>query len=157
MTPTKHEVRIRRALPHEAEALNGVIARSKRYWGYDPSFVEAYRSFLSLSPEEILHHSVSCAQVGDTIAGILSLKQAGHAEIELSHLFVEPLFIGQGIGKLLWQHGVDLARLMGDHALIFDADPHARPFYEQMGAVVEGYHVSTVIAELRIPRMRCVW
>jgi len=48
MTPTKHEVRIRRALPHEAEALNGVITRSKRYWGYDPSFVEAYRSFLGI-------------------------------------------------------------------------------------------------------------
>jgi GNAT superfamily N-acetyltransferase len=154
MTSTKHEARVRRAQPHEAEALNEVITRSKSYWGYDPSFVEAYRSFLSLSPEAIEHHPVYCAQVGDTIAGVLHVKKVGRAEIELSHLFVEPVFIGQGIGKLLWQHGVDLARSMGANALVFDADPHARPFYEQMGAVVEGYHVSAVIAELRVPRMR---
>jgi len=58
MTSTKHEARVRRALPHEAEALNEVITRSKSYGGYDPSFVEAYCSFLSLSPEAIEHHSV---------------------------------------------------------------------------------------------------
>ena len=87
MTSTKHEARVRRALPHEAEALNEVITRSKSYWGYDPSFVEAYRSFLSLSPETIEHHSVYCAQVGDTIAGVLYLKKVGHAEMELSHLY----------------------------------------------------------------------
>ena len=75
-------------------------------------------------------------------------------EIELDLLFVEPTFIGQGIGTLLWRHAIDLARSMGAKTLMFDADPHARPFYERMGAVVINDHLSTVITGLRIPRMR---
>ncbi len=156
MTSTQCEIRVRRAQPDEAEVLNEVITHSKSYWGYDPSFIEVYRSFLSLPPEAIEYHPVYCAQVGDTIAGVLCFKNVGYAEIELSHLFVEPAFIGQGIGKLLWYHAVALARSMGAKALVCDADPHACSFYKQMGAVVEGYHVSTVIAALRIPRMRYI-
>jgi GNAT superfamily N-acetyltransferase len=154
MTSTKLEALVRRAQPGEAETLNELITRSKSYWGYDQSFVEAYRSFLSLSPEAIEHNPVYCAQVGGTIAGISHFNRVGDAEIELYHLFIEPAFIGQGIGKLLWQHAIDLARSMGAKALVFDADPHARPFYEQMGAVVVGEHFSTVIDGLTITRMR---
>src|SRR5260370_12949704 len=116
MMTTRDETLVRRAQPHEAEALNELILRSKGFWGYDPSFVEAYRSFLSLSPEAIEHNPVYCAQVGDTIAGVLHFKKVGNAEIELSHLFVEPVFIGQGIGKLLWQHASDRARTLGANA-----------------------------------------
>ncbi|SRR6266581_246390 len=154
MTSTKRKALVRRAQPGEAEALNELITRSKSYWGYDPSFIEAYRSFLSLSPEAIEHHPVYCAEVESTIAGVSHFTVTSETEIELDHLFVEPTFIGQGIGKLLWQHAVDLARSMGAKALVFDADSHARPFYEQMGAVVVGSHFSTVIAGLTIPRMR---
>jgi GNAT superfamily N-acetyltransferase len=154
MTSTKRKALVRRAQPGEAEALNELITRSKSYWGYDLSFIEAYRSFLSLSPEAIEHHPVYCAEVESTIAGVSHFTVTSETEIERDHLFVEPTFIGQGIGKLLWQHAVELARSMGARALVFDADPHARPFYEQMGAVVEGYHFSTVMAGLRIPRMR---
>src|SRR5947199_10520483 len=64
MTSTKREALVRRAQSGEAEALNELITRSKSYWGYDHSFVEAYRSFLSLSPEAIEHHPVYCAKVG---------------------------------------------------------------------------------------------
>ena len=116
MTSTKREALVRRAQSGEAEALNELITRSKSYWGYDHSFVEAYRSFLSLSPEAIEHHPVYCVK----IAGISHFNRVSDAEIELSHLFIEPAFIGQGIGKLLWQHAVDLARSMGAKALVFD-------------------------------------
>ena len=50
---TRDETLVRRAHPHEAEALNELILRSKGFWGYDPSFVEAYRSFLSLFWERV--------------------------------------------------------------------------------------------------------
>jgi len=146
--------RVRRARPDEAEALNAIIMRSKSYWGYDVRFLEAYRSFLSLRPEDIEHNPVYCAEVGGTLAGISHFNWVADAEIELFHLFVDPNFIGQGIGRLLWHHAVDLTRSMGATALVFDVDPHARPFYEHLGAVVTGEHASTVIAGLTIPRLR---
>jgi len=154
MMTTRDETLVRRAQPHEAEALNELILRSKGFWGYDPSFVEAYRSFLSLSPEAIEHTPIYCAEVGSRLAGVLRLTVLNEMEIELDLLFVEPTFIGQGIGTLLWRHAIDLARSMGAKTLMFDADPHARPFYERMGAVVINDHLSTVITGLRIPRMR---
>jgi hypothetical protein len=45
MTSTRLEVRIRRALPEEAEALTALILRAKSYWGYDQSFLEACAPF----------------------------------------------------------------------------------------------------------------
>lgn len=76
------------------------------------------------------------------------------AETDLDHLFVEPTFIGHGMGGILWRHAVALARSMGATALVFGADPHAQPFYEHLGAVVVGENLSTIIPGRRTPRMR---
>ncbi len=154
MTSIRLEVRIRRALPEEANVLTELIMRAKGYWGYDQSFLELSRPVLMLTSESIERDPVHCAEVGDTIAGVSHLQRVNEAEACLVSLFVEPAFIGQGIGGLLWRHVVDLARSMGARSLVFDADPHALPFYEHMGAVVEGYMPSEVLAERMLPFMR---
>ena len=154
MTSTRLEVRIRRARPEEADALTALIMRAKGYWGYDQPFLELSRPTLTLKSESIERDPVYCAEVGDTIAGVSYLRRLNEAEVSLEDLFVDPAFIGQGIGGLLWRHAVDLAKSMGATSLVFEADPHARPFYEHMGAIVEGYNHSTVIAGRMLPRMR---
>jgi GNAT superfamily N-acetyltransferase len=157
MTSTKPEAFIRCARPDEVEALNELIMRSKSYWGYDRAFLEACRPHLMLSPEALEHDLVSCAEVGNAIAGVSHLIVVSDEEICLDHLFVEPAFIGQGIGALLWQHAVEQARQRGAKALVFGSDPHARPFYERMGAVVIGENLSTILPGRRTPRMRYEW
>lgn len=154
MTSTRLEVRIRRARPEEAETLTALIMRAKGYWGYDQSFLEMSRPILTLKSESIERDPVYCAEVEDTIAGVSYLKRLNEVEACLEDLFVDPAFIGQGIGGLLWRHVVDQAKSMSATSLVFEADPHARPFYEHMGAVVEGYNDSAVIAERKLPRMR---
>jgi len=128
--------------------------RSKSYWGYDRLFLEAYRAHLLLSAEVLEHNPVYCVEVGEAIAGVSHLIVVSDEEICLNHLFVEPAFIGQGIGSLLWRHAVEQARRRDARALVFKADPHARSFYERMGAVVEGYHLSTILPGRKVPRMR---
>jgi GNAT superfamily N-acetyltransferase len=154
MTSTRHEAFIRCARLDEVEALTELIMRSKSYWGYDRPFLEAYRAHLLLSPEALKHDPVYCAEVGEAIAGVSHLIVVSDEEICLSHLFVEPAFIGQGISALLWRHAVDQARRWGAKALVFGADPHARTFYEGMGAVVVGENLSRILPGRRIPRMR---
>lgn len=154
---TRHEVSIRCARLNEVEALNELIMRSKSYWGYDRSFLEACRPHLLLSPEALEHDPVYCAEVGDVIAGVSHLIVVSEEEICLDHLFVEPAFIGQGIGTLLWRHAVEQARRWGAKALVFGADPHARPFYERMGAIVVGEDLSTILPGRRTPCMRYEW
>lgn len=136
MTATRLKALVRRARPDEAEALNELIMRAKSYWGYDQAFLEACRPHLLLTPEAIEQHPVYCAEVGGVVAGVLHLIVVSDAEIDLDHLFVEPTFIGHGIGGILWRHALALARSMGATSLVFGVDPHAQPFYEHMGAVV---------------------
>jgi GNAT superfamily N-acetyltransferase len=157
MTSTRLEPLVRRARSDEAEALNELIMRAKAYWGYDQPFLDACRPLLILQLEEIERDYVYCAEVAGTLAGISHFKVLSDAEIDFDHLFVEPAFIGQGIGALLWRHAVNVARSIDAKALVFGADPHARPFYEHMGAVVVGESISTIIAGRRLPRMRYEW
>jgi GNAT superfamily N-acetyltransferase len=115
------------------------------------------RPILTLKTESIEHDPVYCAEVGSTVAGVSHLKKFDEMTVYLDDLFVEPAFIGRGIGGLLWRHAVDLAKTMGAKSLVFGADLHARPFYEHMGAVVEGYNLSTIVPGRKTPRMRYQW
>jgi GNAT superfamily N-acetyltransferase len=155
MPPARHDVTIRRARPDEAEVLSALMVRSKAHWGYAPAFIDAYRQSLGLTPDEIEQHPVHCAEVGGRLAGVVKVFRRDDGDAELDDLFVEPDFIGQGVGTRLWQHAVEVARSLGATALVFDADPHARGFYERLGAVVTGDRPSSVVAGLRVPRLRC--
>ena len=59
---------------------------------------------------------------------------AGAETIELALLYVEPAWIGRGIGRALFRHAADLAFSRGGRQLSILADPHAAPFYQAQGA-----------------------
>ena len=151
---TGAEVCIRRAQPEEAEALTELIMRSKAQWGYDAAFLEACRADLTLRPESITRDYVVCAEVGGVVAGVAHVLMQDDGEAYLDDLFVEPAYMGQGVGKLLWGHAVEWAVAQGATAMVFGADPNARPFYERMGAAVVGEIVSTIVKGRTTPRMR---
>lgn len=153
-TTTRLDALIRRGRPDEAEALNELIMRSLAHWGYDEVFLEANRARLRLPPEDIERHPVYCAEVEGTVVGVAHLVASSEDEVSLHHLFVEPAFIGKGIGRLLWQQAVEQVAAMGACALVFGADPNARQFYEHMGAEVVGENVSATFPGHRPPRMR---
>jgi GNAT superfamily N-acetyltransferase len=154
MAVTEPGVTTRRARPGEAVALTELIMRSKAHWGYDQAFLDACRPVLALSPEVIQRDPVYCAEVAGRVAGVSHLIMLNDAEVDLDHLFVDPEFIGQGVGAQLWRHAVDRASALGARAIVFGADPNARPFYERMGAVVVSEQVSTIVAGRRTPQMR---
>ena len=56
----------------------------------------------------------------------------------LDNLWVLPEFMGQGIGKQLFQHALERSRARGASILKIEADPHAQAFYERMGATKIG-------------------
>ena len=51
----------------------------------------------------------------------------------LEDLWVEPAWIGKGLGRQLFEHVADEARLRGAHRLEWEAEPNATGFYERMG------------------------
>ena len=51
----------------------------------------------------------------------------------LEHMFVDPRFIGKGLGSTMFHHLRDWCGKTGTSELGILADPHARGFYENMG------------------------
>lgn len=124
---------IRQATASEAERLTELALRSKAHWGYDAEFLRDCRIDLTLTPEYIASSSVFVLEERGSVAGFYSLSGEG-ADVELMHLFVEPLAIGRGYGKLLFKHAVETARRFKFERMLIGSDPNALEFYEAMGA-----------------------
>jgi GNAT superfamily N-acetyltransferase len=149
-------MRIRRANPGEAEALSALIMRSKAHWGYSQQQLDGWRSALTISAETIARDPVYCAEADGRLAGVMHLKLLGATEALLDDLFVEPAFIGAGVGAALWRQAVAVAREHGATGIVLDADRHAIPFYQHMGAELVGDLARTDALGISTPRMRYV-
>ncbi|MFJ8039711.1 GNAT family N-acetyltransferase [Kitasatospora sp. NPDC096147] len=128
---------IREALADEAGLLSELALRSKAHWGYDAAFLAACRDELTLAPEEIALRRTVLAVRDGRVLGFATLEGEPTTG-ELGMLFVDPAAIGQGVGRLLFDHLVTTARAAGFTHLTIDADPNAEPFYLAMGAVRTG-------------------
>lgn len=144
---------IRRAKPEEADELSALAMRSKAYWGYDTSFMEACREALTVTKIKIAQHDVFLAEEGSAVAGFYCLMADGETGI-LDDMFIDPAFIGKGCGRLLWESMVKMAAALGLGEVTIDAEPSAEGFYRKMGAVRIGDVESTVFKERKLPLMK---
>jgi GNAT superfamily N-acetyltransferase len=146
-------IQIRGARPEEAALLSDICFRSKAYWGYDDTFMQAARHELTLTPVDILASHVFVAEHDAVPYGFYRLKHR-EAIAWLEDLFLDPPAIGRGIGRQLWQHAMALAVQLGCEAVELESDPFAEPFYVKMGARRIGQRESTIQAGRMLPLMR---
>ena len=60
---------------------------------------------------------------------------------EITHLYLEPARIGSGVGRRLFEHGLDQARLAGYRGVVLwvlEENSRARSFYEGFGLRLDG-------------------
>lgn len=124
------DVTIRAARAGEAEGLTALCVRSKAHWGYDAEFMRRSLPSLTVSESDIAAGGVLVAERDRLLFGIARVEPDG----ELGLMFVDPLTIGRGVGRLLFDEAVALARRFGARRMAILADPNAAPFYERMGA-----------------------
>ncbi|WP_280151043.1 GNAT family N-acetyltransferase [Piscinibacter sp. XHJ-5] len=124
---------IRPALANEAERLSTIALAAKGRWPYSPAQIDAWRADLTLAPESISALHVHVAEVRGEVVGFYALDHPGD-ELQLEHLWVHPDHVGQGIGRGLLAHALQLAAEHGASEIAIDADPHAEPFYLACGA-----------------------
>jgi GNAT superfamily N-acetyltransferase len=146
-------VNVRAAREDEAAALTELTVRSKAHWGYDADFMRDAREDLTVTPEYVGANTVFVAEVGDSVAAFYSLKAEG-GEVELHNLFVEPQFIGKGLGKLLWHHAAGEARRLGFTRMLIVSEPFAEGFYLALGAVRIGTFPSPIREGRWLPLMK---
>jgi GNAT superfamily N-acetyltransferase len=143
---------IRRALAADAARLTELALRSKAFWGYDDAFIEACRAELTLTPEEIGVHPTYLAEGAGELLGHYQLRLAGEVA-EVWHLFVAAHAIGTGLGRRLWRHLEQTARIAGATTLAVDCDPNALGFYQAVGMVRVGQAPSGSIPGRTLPRL----
>jgi GNAT superfamily N-acetyltransferase len=123
---------IRRANQHEGEQLRQLAIASKGYWGYDEERVREWAASGDFSPAGIRGKEVFVAEVSRRVVGWTSLIPAGDV-CWLDDLWIEPEWIGSGIGSRLFRHAAARATELGCGRMEWEAEPNALGFYEKMG------------------------
>lgn len=155
---TVAELALRAGRPEEAAALSALALRSKAFWGYSASFMAAVTPELTLTEDQAAGAVV--AQVDGEIGGFHLLgptrgRSAGtepeSAAAELDMLFVDPQFIGTGLGRVLYEDARARAVAQGYRRMLIEADPHSLTFYLRLGAVEVGERLSRAIPGRSLP------
>jgi putative acetyltransferase len=124
---------IRKAVPADAAPIHELHLRSVRQLcrpAYSPELIEVWLK--PRRPEGYLpgihRGEMYVVEIEGRMVGF------GHAVPgEILATFVEPEFAGQGIGKVLLEHGIKLASVGNPSAIRLESTLNARPFYEKFG------------------------
>jgi GNAT superfamily N-acetyltransferase len=144
---------IRPARPGEAAAISALALRSKAHWGYDEAMLEVFRRELTWTEEDVRAGGFVVAEGPDGLHGFYRLTGRPPAG-ELDALFVDPPWIGTGLGGRLLRHAVAAAGEAGFTEVGLDADPGAVPFYQHAGFEQVGTSPSGSVPGRVLPRMR---
>ena len=145
--------RLRPAAPHELATLSALCLRSKAHWGYDAAFLAACRDELTLTAQDLAQTALCVAECGAVPAGLAQVSR-DQDPADLLKFFVDPPFIGAGLGRRLFGWALDETRAQGRSALMIEADPDAEGFYLAMGATRIGQAPSGSIPGRVLPLLR---
>lgn len=145
------QIHVRLARPEEAEGISALCFRSKAHWGYDAAFMALSRASLIVHPPQVEAGDVWVAECGGQIAGMVALAELDPSLVDLDKLFVEPAFIGSGIGRALMDVAIAEAKRRGYARMAILADQNAAKFYERIGATYLRHKASDAIPGRELP------
>jgi GNAT superfamily N-acetyltransferase len=120
---------VRPAGAADYEPLRELTFESKAHWGYDRDLVRSWADGLSFDSD--------CerwvAELDGTIVAWAALAPPADGVAVLDHLWVDPAWMGRGLGSLLFRLAADRARELGAQRLEWSAEPNAVGFYEKLG------------------------
>jgi GNAT superfamily N-acetyltransferase len=125
-------ITLRAARADEGERLREIAIVSKAYWGYDLDWVRRWAARGDFSANGVLGKDVHVAEVEGRLIAWAALLVRGDP-IWLDDLWVEPDWIGKGVGSLLFRWAVDRGRAVGGRRLEWQAEPNSVGFYEKLG------------------------
>src|SRR5436309_164225 len=108
------------------------MAAAKSYWGYEPEVVRAWAARADFSPEALRAVELYVGEMDGRPLAWSALTL--HGDIcTLDDIWVEPPWIGRGIGTQLFRHAVARAQALGASTMEWRAEPKAVGFYEKLG------------------------
>ena len=146
---------LRPATVSDCAVLSDLSFRSKASNGYDTAFMQACRSELTVTPDEIAAGELWIIETGGKPVGFFDIR-LDNDTLEVYALYIDPDLKRSGIGRKMWAAMEERAVVMAAEAIALDADPFAVEFYEAMGCRVIGQSPSGSIPGRMLPRM-CKW
>src|SRR4051794_29759142 len=119
------DVMIRTAVQAERSRLEALQWRASLANSGDRDALLAHPDAISLPIEQLADGHVYVAEQDDVIVGCAAIVARPDGNTELDALFVEPSRWKQGVGRLLVEHCVDVARAGGSRILHVVGNPHA--------------------------------
>jgi len=147
------KLQIRPAQRQDAALLSALALRSKAHWGYSEEFLAACKDELNYTSKQFENPQFCghvCLDCGVPIAFYV-LEKTSDSIVELDGLFVEPEYIGKGVGRLLIEHAKKQAKQLGFTTIVIQGDPHAERFYTSVGALHSGTRESGSIPGRQLP------
>jgi GNAT superfamily N-acetyltransferase len=126
-------VTIRAPAADEGGRLKEIAISSKAFWGYELDKVREWADRGDFSSEHLGKLTVFVAEAEARAIGWSSLDPRGEVWW-LADLWIEPAWIGKGVGGRLFRHGARHAQRVGAKRLEWEAEPNSIGFYERMGA-----------------------
>jgi len=150
--PEESRVSVRSAKSSEADLLSALTMRSKSYWPYSADYLMKSIPLLKISESDVADWPVGVAELKGEVVGFFALKTIKD-ENRLDHLWVDPRFVGKGIGKVLFQKAKIAATNFGWKSFRLVSEPYAEEFYLKMGARNIGKVQSRVKPDFFLPHM----
>jgi GNAT superfamily N-acetyltransferase len=146
---------LRDALPSEANLLTAIAARSKAHWPYDQEYLREAARVTQVTPVDIEKYCFRLIEEGGRILGFYGLARVKNENM-LDHLWIEPEFIGQGVGKILFSDATLSARTLGWTKFTIASDPYAEEFYLKQGARRIGQRESKIRPGFFLPLLEYI-
>ncbi|HEX2946498.1 MAG TPA: GNAT family N-acetyltransferase [Clostridia bacterium] len=143
---------IRQAKADESAVLTDIAIRSEAYWGYDPDFMNSFKTTYKVTDGFINKNPTYILEEQEKILGFYGLS-LDKEETELEYLYIDPLYIGKGYGKRLWNHMVGYCKENGIDKIVLVTSPQAVGFYTKLGAWQIGEVESLVRKGRMVPKL----
>jgi len=142
---------IRKAMAEDSDLLSELAYKSKAYWGYSEEFLQKCKDDLTVTKEFIERNPVYLMESDNEIVAFYSFSLN---EQKLESLFIDPNYIGKGLGRIIWEDLLYKAKTLKLKEFTLDSEPNAEGFYLKMGAENIGLTTSTVFPDRKLPLMK---
>jgi N-acetylglutamate synthase-like GNAT family acetyltransferase len=126
-------MRTRKAEKSDVERLHAITVAAKAHWGHDLSWVVNWVAAGDFASVAVARGEAWLIEIDGAISGWSALAPRGDVAW-LEDLWVDPPYIGRGVGTELFLHAAARATTAGAHRLEWESDLDAVGFYERMGA-----------------------
>jgi GNAT superfamily N-acetyltransferase len=117
----------------DLERLRQITIAAKAHWGHDLGWVESWVAAGDFPGVAVRRGEAYLVEVDGTVAGWAAVQPRGEVAW-LEDLWVDPPYMGRGVGKTLFFEAVRRASAVGATRLEWEADLDAVGFYERQGA-----------------------